>query len=419
MNDEKLEMERYVLSGLLNKPSLIQASLILPEYFSTFQTRNICKTLLELDGNWYDYHEVVIAYNEQWPNSMTEDDWDDLYERFIGVSAYNVYLKKLRLEYAQSVLQDRAHDYEVAPTDENLQSMETAIMDVKEPAEVKTETPEDMAKDLDYELTHDVPEGLKTYSILDDALNSGLRGGNLFVIGARPAVGKSSMALNLLLNAAVCNDHFTGDLFSLEMRNKENRNRMLSHETGMALGKFYNMNKQLKPDEKQKVKDAMQRFTQMGINFYDTFKYPDEIIAKIRERAMAAKHGHYLAIVDYLQLLNLRNGSAESRTNEIAAITRAFKVLTNELDIPIILLSQLNRASTQKQGDDLSDLRESGSIEQDANVVAFLSNVDDAGNTPYKQRVAFNIKKNREGKLANLAFDFYKSIQTFKQAPLF
>ena len=286
------------------------------------------------------------------------------------------------------------------------------MADLKEPDTVKVETPKDLQKGFEYELQHDMPEGLKTYRGIDTALNGGLRGGNLIVIGARPAVGKSALALNLLLAASLRNHDFAGDLFSLEMRNEENRNRMLAYETGIPVSKFHNVKKRLSDEDKAKARKVMQDFTHMGIQFYDNFKTPAQIVAQIRRRALAAKRGHYLAVVDYLQLLHTER-RLESRVLEVGEITRTFKVLTNELDVPIILLSQLNRASLGKQEDTLADLRESGSIEQDANVVAFLSNVDDPGNNEDKQHVQLRILKNRAGRLARIDFKFFKDVQSF------
>lgn len=198
------------------------------------------------------------------------------------------------------------------------------------------------------------------------------------------------------------------------MRNVENRNRMLAWSTNISARKFHNAKHRLNDEEKQKARDAMSQFTQMGIQFYDNFRTPAEIISQIRSRALSTKRGHYLAVIDYLQLLH-SDQRTENRVQEVGAITRAFKVLTNELDIPIVLLSQLNRASLNKQEDTLADLRESGSIEQDANVVAFLSNADDDQNTDDRQRVRLSFKKNREGRLGTYDFNFYKDVQKFAE----
>lgn len=410
--DPYQELEQGVLGGLLVKPSLIRVSLVLPEYFRERNYRNLCKLLIKKAGQFNNWHEIKALYDVKYPHTMGPDNWDVLIDSFIGYAVFNSNLKLLRQHYNRLRLQDVATEYTRDPSDDNLSSLQTAMADLKEPDTVKVETPKDLQKGFEYELQHDMPEGLKTYRGIDTALNGGLRGGNLIVIGARPAVGKSALALNLLLAASLRNHNFTGDLFSLEMRNEENRNRMLAYETGIQVSKFHNVKKRLGDEDKAKARKVMQDFTHMGIQFYDNFKSPSQIVAQIRRRALAAKRGHYLAVVDYLQLLHTER-RLESRVLEVGEITRTFKVLTNELDIPIILLSQLNRASLGKQEDTLADLRESGSIEQDANVVAFLSNVDDQGNNEDKQHVQLRILKNRAGRLARIDFKFFKDVQSF------
>lgn len=410
--DPYQELEEGVLGGLLVKPSLIRVSLVLPEYFRERNYRNLCKVLIKKAGQFNNWHEIKALYDVKYPHTMSPDNWDALIDSFIGYAVFNSNLKLLRQHYNRLRLQDVATEYTRDPSDNNLTNLQTAMADLKEPDTVKVETPKDLQKGFEYELQHDMPEGLKTYRGIDTALNGGLRGGNLIVIGARPAVGKSALALNLLLAASLRNHNFTGDLFSLEMRNEENRNRMLAYETGIPVSKFHNVKKRLSEADKAKARKVMQDFTHMGIQFYDNFKTPAQIVAQIRSRALAAKRGHYLAVVDYLQLLHTER-RLESRVLEVGEITRTFKVLTNELDIPIILLSQLNRASLGKQEDTLADLRESGSIEQDANVVAFLSNVDDQGNNEDKQHVQLRILKNRAGRLARIDFKFFKDVQSF------
>ncbi|MFC6170382.1 DnaB-like helicase C-terminal domain-containing protein [Loigolactobacillus jiayinensis] len=408
------EAESGVLGGLLRNPLLVQTVVVLPDYFSNVAYQNLCRLLYEINGDFSDWYQVKAEYDAKYPNVMTNDDWDNLINSYIGRALFATHLKILHQHYDQLQLQDASMKYLQNPNDDNLFTLQMALASMKEPEKVKVETAKDLQDGFEQELVQDMPEGIKTFKLMNSALNGGLRGGNLFVLGARPAVGKSAFALNLLLNAATYNEGFCGDLFSLEMRNVENRNRMLANETGIAVSKFHNAKHRLNDVEKQKARNTMKRFTKMGIQFYDNFQTPSQIIAQIRSRALATKRGHYLAVVDYLQLLH-SDQRTENRVQEIGSITRAFKVLTNELDIPIILLSQLNRASLQKQEDTLADLRESGSIEQDANVVAFLSNVDDPNNSDDRQRVQLSFKKNREGKLAKFDFNFYKDVQTFAE----
>jgi len=219
-----------------------------------------------------------------------------------------------------------------------------------------------------------MPDGITgvTSGFLDlDDKTAGFQKSDLIVLAARPSMGKTAFSMNVARQAAVR----TGAkvlIFSMEMSKVQIGQRLLSLEARVELEKI----KTGKLDQQHwaQIQEAMDQLSPAGIYIDDT---PGISIMEIKNkcRRLKAEKGLDMVIVDYLQLMNFE-GKAESRQQEITALSRAFKQLAREMDCPVILLSQLSRAPEQRSGDAkrplLSDLRESGAIEQDADIVLFL-----------------------------------------------
>ncbi|MBR3319920.1 replicative DNA helicase, partial [Candidatus Saccharibacteria bacterium] len=216
--------------------------------------------------------------------------------------------------------------------------------------------------------------GLKTGFRDLDKKTAGLQKGDLIIIGARPAMGKTTFAQNLAYNAATINNR--GVLFfSMEMANDEIVDRMLSDVSGVDNWKIRTGN--VTNDDYGKIGDAFEEMGSIPLYLDDTSSMT---ILELRNKARRAAHDHDigLIIIDYLQLIQGSDRYAGNRVLEISEISRGLKQLARELEVPVIALSQLNRAVTGR--DDprptLSDLRDSGSIEQDADLVMFLHRPD-------------------------------------------
>ena len=173
------------------------------------------------------------------------------------------------------------------------------------------------------------------------------------------------------------------------------------------------MNKMLKDSDKELVRATIEYFKHKDLKVYDTVSELNHILGIIKERAAGQSPGKYLAVIDYVGLIKVNNN--RDRRLQIEQITRELKNLANEQQVPIVILSQLSRGVEQRQDKSpvLSDLRESGSIEQDSNVVGFLSNEETEANHEGYQRVKFSIKKNREGDLMDSTFKFFKARMDF------
>lgn len=216
--------------------------------------------------------------------------------------------------------------------------------------------------------------GLKTgFSDLDKK-TAGFQKGDLIIIGARPAMGKTTLAQNLAYNIADINKK--GVLFfSMEMAANEIVDRMISTVSGVDNWKMRTGN--LSEDEFSKIGDALGEMDEIPIYIDDTSSMT---IVELRNKARRAMHDHDIGIVivDYLQLISGSDRYAGNRVQEVTEISRGLKILARELEIPVVALAQLSRSVTGR--DDprpvLSDLRESGSIEQDADLVIFIHRVD-------------------------------------------
>ena len=257
-----------------------------------------------------------------------------------------------------------------------------------------------------------VPTG---YPSLDRML-MGLREGQLVIIGARPAVGKTSFALNLALNAA--SEGYTVAFFSLEMSGKEIAQRFICAHAQVSMSNF--RTGKISPQEWANIGQAAEDLSRLDILIDDT---PGITVTEIRAKARRMLHNKEKAIIilDYLQLVSPPAGRrAESRTVEVSEMLRALKIMAKELAVPVISLSQLSRAVESRTGKrpQLSDLRESGSIEQDADIVMFLdrsSNEQEAGreDRPPEGITRIIVAKNRSGPIGDVDLVFLAASTKF------
>jgi replicative DNA helicase len=219
--------------------------------------------------------------------------------------------------------------------------------------------------------------GLATGFTEFDRMTSGLQNGELIIIAARPSMGKTAWAINIAQNAAIGGQAKVA-VFSLEMNKESLLRRMLASEAWVDQQKI--QKGFVGREDHDKLQDALNRLVETHLFIDDTAGIS---LAEMRAKARRMKQnekGLDLIVVDYLQLMTATVPSSgkrnyENRTQEVSAISRGLKALAKELEVPVVALSQLSRAGVQRKDDHrpmLSDLRESGSIEQDADVVAFI-----------------------------------------------
>ena len=276
-------------------------------------------------------------------------------------------------------------------------------------------------------------EGLSTgYKYLDETLQ-GLKPGEMIVIAARPSVGKTSLAMNIAESCALGLDmngipvkHDGGKkhpvaIFSLEMPVEQLAKRMLA---GRARVNMWRLNRDLVPKSEKQMLTAnlMQAMGELkGAPLYiDDTASLDVMDLRARARRLKKRHGIELIVIDYLQLCTCRDGARQGRQIEVSMISRQIKAMAKELMVPVIVLSQLSRANEQR-GDKyekpkLSDLRDSGAIEQDADVVFLLRRPSRNANDPENQDATLayvDIAKNRNGETGEVKMNFIREWTRF------
>lgn len=298
-------------------------------------------------------------------------------------------------------------------------SMKNKFIAIKEVLTDAFDRIDKIHKDKDKGAIRGVPSGFKGL----DNLTAGFQKSDLIILAARPSMGKTSFALNLAENASI-DEKLPVAIFSLEMSKDQLVDRLLSSQAGVDSWKLRTGN--LSDDDFPKIGYAMGVLSEAPL-FIDDSAGGNIMEIRAKSRRLQMEHGLGLIIVDYLQLMSGHNRSSEgNRVQEISEISRGLKGLARELDVPIIALSQLSRAVEHRDDKrpQLSDLRESGSIEQDADIVMFLYR--DEYYHPETDRKGITeilIRKHRNGPTGNLELFFnpaqmrFSDIEQRREAP--
>jgi len=269
---------------------------------------------------------------------------------------------------------------------------------------------------LEERASHDgTMTGLTTGFADIDRLTAGLQKSDFILIAARPSMGKTALALNLALNTAV-KDKANVAVFSLEMAKEQLVQRIVSMESLVESNKL--RSGQLEGDDWDKITRASSRISEANIYIDDT---PGITLFELQSkcRRLSAQQGLDLIVIDYLQLME-GEGKAESRQQEISSLSRGLKGLAREMNCPVISLSQLSRAPEQRQDHRpiLSDLRESGAIEQDADVVMFLYRDEYYHEDTEKRGIAeVKIAKHRNGPTGTIELAWVERFTKFADRP--
>ena len=255
---------------------------------------------------------------------------------------------------------------------------------------------------------------------LDEMLSGGLKPGSLNILAARPSMGKSALAINMAANVAATNKPVA--IFSLEMSKNEIAKRFMSSSMNKPLTKIL-YSRKMTPDDKREINNAVVKLSDFPVYIDDNSDTnPATMKSKLTELSAKPESKPALVIVDYLQLMSMPGIGNKSRNDEVTAISRSLKILAKDFGVPIIALSQLSRGAAQRDDHtpQLSDLRDSGAIEQDADTVMFIDRPDyykkkddavpengDGGSVPQAQDVDNDnvvkdayiyLSKNRQGR---------------------
>lgn len=260
------------------------------------------------------------------------------------------------------------------------------------------------------------PRGVQTGFLDLDNILAGFQKSDLIILAARPSLGKTSLALDIARNAALQKGAKVG-IFSIEMSREQLVDRLISAQSDVNLWKIRtgNLSSTGEDNDFMRIQNALGVLSEASI-FIDDTPSPTVIHMRAMARRLQSEHGLDLIIVDYLQLMQPRSGT-DNIVQQVTEISRALKALARELNVPVLALSQLSRAVEQRspQIPRLSDLRESGSLEQDSDVVMFIYREDRDKQDSEKKNIAeIHVAKHRNGPLGKVSLYFDESITSFR-----
>lgn len=374
------EAEKAVIGGIFLKQNVVEeiTSILSPEDFFNAELKKIYSSVLQLHNNNKPIEPIIVLEGDK---SIKEDTFYDVIESIptaANITEYAHIVKnksKLRglQNTATKIIEMTSNDM-IIP-DEIIDKAEALVFDISKKNKTKDVLSIKELLGEEYQRLEEIYRNADLYSGITsgypslDKMISGFNPSDLIIIAARPSMGKTAFALNTAFNAANAGKSIL--IFSLEMSSSQILQRLLSIKSGIGIQKI--KNGFLKDDDWKKLGNASNFLGNFHINIADI---PNITVMEMRAAARRMKAAGKLdmIIVDYLQLIKGSNLRIENRQQEISEISRSLKGLARELDVPVIALSQLSRAVEQRadRRPILSDLRDSGAIEQDADIVAFL-----------------------------------------------
>ena len=398
-----------MIAILLSKPELVDSVAVNSNWFSDPRYKDTVEAMQSLDSA---ERTILNVYNEldKYEGQLSYKDLMNMRDEVFSTASIMNDVKALRKVSAQKAFEEAIALYQLSPKKEELNQLSAALENLKKTDEVEDKGYLDEAiDDLNYRMYNDVPVGIKSFPKLDDMLAGGLYGSMLLTIGARPSVGKTAYSVNLAYQIINNDPEVQVDYFTLEMNKREMLNRFVARHTNISSAKLKQPAQRLTSYEIGAVNSAIDWLRERKLRVYDQVLTLSGILSIIRENASKSKENKYVAIIDYIGLVKVEN--RRERWEQVGQISRELKIIANEYNVPIVALTQLNRnvESRQDKTPQLSDIRESGSIEQDSNVVAFLHKP----NPENPAIVQLTIQKNREGSLGVIDYYFEGKYMNF------
>ena len=427
-----MQAEQSVLGAVLLKPETLTdlVEIIRPEMFYTRQNAQIYSEMLRLftADQTIDFVTLLDAVISDgvFPSADEAKVYlTGLAETVPSISNVKAYAQIVQEKYlvrqlmgvAKDILQDAGDEPDA---DLLLENAEQRIYEIRSGRDSSALTP--LSSSMVETLTNlqkisgpdaDKYKGIPTGFRLLDTVLTGLGRGDLIILAARPGMGKTSFALNIATRVAM-QQKVPVAIFSLEMTKEQLTNRILSAEAGIDSQRL--RVGEMRDEDWTHLWDACDTMSRAKIYIDDTAGIT-AMDMRSRARRLKAEHGLDLIVVDYLQLMQgsgKRNNSGD-RQQEVSEISRSLKALARELDVPVLALSQLSRSveSRQVKRPMLSDLRESGSLEQDADIVAFLYREDYYNPETENKHTELIIAKHRNGPVDTVNLFFQKQFTKF------
>lgn len=408
--NERYEIESTIIASLLKKPELLEKLRVKSGMFKNEKLRGFIDYVLEIGK--VDHNEIYLKTTKD-KEFLDFQTIQYLYNSdFIGYGLFERYQQDLLNLYQIDKTQEVLSEFNTNPNIYNFEEMLNKLQKVSLISATDESGTKQIVDNFIEELYSEEPkQQIHTGYKLMDYKIGGLEPTQLVVIAARPSVGKTGFALNMMLNIA--SQGYKTSFFSLETTGVSVLKRMLSAETGIELTRIKEI-KDLEPDELTRLTDAADKFIKLDIDIHDKSNIT---VHDVRKQALKSKETQQVIFIDYLQLM--QTDSKLDRRNGIEKISRDLKVIANETGAIIILLSQLSRGveSRNDKRPMLSDMKEAGGIEADASLAMLLYRDDyynhDEVDISGKSIVECNIAKNKDGETGIVEFEYYKKTQRF------
>jgi replicative DNA helicase len=429
---QNLDAEQSVLGAILIDAESLQkvADSLLPEYFYKTNHQIIFKTMLELVSKNEPVDLVTLSEKLRVNNDL---------EKIGGMTYLTDILETIttsaNIEYYANIIEEKAVLRHLITTGSNI--VEQAFSESLEVADILDSAEKQIFKvadkrmkkgfmhignilgtvmdDIEAMYNNDISLlGISSGFVDLDRITSGFQDSDLIILAARPSMGKTALALNLVMEAAIKQKKSVG-IFSLEMSKESLVNRMLCAHAQIDSNRLKTGN--LHDNDWKKLMRSLAKLDEAKIFIDDTASITGmEVRAKARR--IQAEKGLDLLVIDYLQLMQGSRSRSENRTQEISEISRQVKAIARELKVPVIALSQLSRSIEQRNDKipKLSDLRESGEIEQTADLVMFIHREDfyDHQNAGVNSLTDVIVAKHRNGPTGKCQLVFQKEITKFR-----
>ncbi len=433
-----IEAEQALIGSIINDPNEIvkMSEKIHPEFFYDQTNKLIYQALVDLHRNHINIDlftlkeqleknesllliggmEYVVELTEMVSFAINIEEYSNI--------VYEKYLIRETINRSAKILQS---GYEAKDSAELIELAEKEIFDLgKLTRSEEFINWQDLIKHSHEEFKKRVAmggvkmRGLATGFKNLDRLTNGLQKSDLIIIAARPSVGKTAFVLNLARNVAANtnNNNASVAIFSLEMGADQLLTRMLAMQSAVPIGNLFTG--KVSPDEEEQVYYGYEKLNEYNIHIDET---PGIKIGELKSkcRKLKLERGLDLIAIDYLQLITTATGG-DNRQQEVSEISRELKALAKELQVPVIALSQLSRGVEQRADKKpmMSDIRESGAIEQDADIIMMLyrpeyygDNIELGEEEIYEGKTQLLISKHRNGATGELEFKFQKEINKF------
>jgi replicative DNA helicase len=405
--------EQNVVGSLLMDGEAIDriAAFLEPEMFTSELLGRVYLEYLRGYENGYPVNLVTVRERlcgDKMPESVVAESLKECVSVTVTSAQIKSYAEAVRDDYKAAQVGKLLSGTRVtaAGVNEQIGQLLTELEALRDDKAAKAKTLAQIAAEYQNNYFCEHPDGLKVgLPNLDDMIG-GLEGGDIIVIGARPAVGKSALVTQITTNLAEQGKKI--GFYNLEMSDKQMYERFVASQSGLGLTRIRRAVKFL-GDEEKRFKMANNALAERSNIVISTGA---KTVSEIRSES---RHmGFDVIVIDYLQLIRSDTFYRGNRVAEVGAISKAIKALAMELNIPIILLSQLNRASEGRETREpsMSELRESGDIEQDASVIILLWNMSEED----RSKKGCKVEKNRQGETGKMELRFDGDKMRFKDA---